>query len=91
MPLLYAQAEQDRRRVERQINREEKRQDPRNPERNNFWQHVPGTQNREKRHELHDNRQHERAADLLRNDFMATVHGIHPKRRPECECDIQCE
>ena len=77
MAFFGTQAKKDRRRVKRQINREEKRQNPRNPERNNFWQHMPGTQNREKRHELHDNRQHERPADLLRNNSMATIHRVH--------------
>ena len=77
MALLRTQAKENRRRVKRQINREKKRQNPRDSERNNFRQHMASAQNREKRHELHNNRQHERSTNLLRNNSMATVHRVH--------------
>ena len=91
MPFFRAQAEQDRRRVKRQVNRKKEGENAYDSERNRLRQHMPGTQNREKSHKLQNNRHHERPADFFRNDFMATVHGVHAKRCSACKCDIQCE
>ncbi len=91
MAFLSTQAKEYRCGVERQVNSVEKGKDAHNPERNRFWEHMPGTENREKRHKLHDNRQYECLADLLRHDLVAAVHGVHAERCPERKGDIQCD
>ncbi len=91
MAFLGAQTKEYCCRVERQVNSVEKGENAHNPEWNRLREHVPGTQNREKGHKLHDNWQYECLADLLRHDLVTTVHGVHAKWRPECKGDVQCD
>ena len=89
MPFLGAQAEKNRCCVKRQVNREKEGENADNPERNRLREYTPCGENREKRNELHDCRQHKRPADFFGDDFVAPVHGVHAKRCSACESYVE--
>jgi len=91
MAFLRAQAKENRCRVEGQVNSIEKGENADNSEWNGLRQHVSCAQNCKKRYELHDDWQNECSANFLRNDLVATVHGVHAKWSPACQCDVQCD
>ena len=89
MPFLIAQAKEYCRCVKRQVSGKKEGEDAYDPKWDYLREHMPCAQNREKCHELHDNRQHKRPADFFRDDSVAPVHGVHAKRCSARERDVE--
>ena len=80
---------ENRRGIERQVQRKEECENARHHERDNLGQNMPRRKQHEKGDELHCGRHDECLADFGRDHLVTRVHGVGSERGAAGERDIQ--